>query len=54
MPALTILFPAILPTVLVLCVSIYSEKKVCNLNILLYFCTEKLRKECNLLEMSIG
>ena len=54
MPALTFLFPAILPTALLLGVSIYSEKKVCNLNILLYFCTEKLRKECNLLEMSVG
>ena len=42
MPTLTFLFPAILPTALLLGVSIYSEKKVCNLNILLYFCTDNI------------
>lgn len=38
----TFLFSAILPNALLLCVSIYSEKKVCNLNILLYFCTNNI------------
>ena len=31
-----------------------KSKKEFNPNILSYICSEKLRKECNLLEMSVG